>query len=65
MQGTQAHPLGQEDPLEEGMAATPVFLPGEAHRQGSLAGYSPEGRKESDTTEVIWHAGTQANIRNN
>ena len=41
MQGTQAHPLGQEDPLEEGMAATPVFLPGEAHRQGSLAGYSP------------------------
>ena len=28
----------------------PVFLPGEAHGQGSLAGYSPWGRKESDTT---------------
>ena len=30
---------------------TPVFLPGEAHGQRSLAGYSPWGRKESDTTE--------------
>ena len=27
-----------------------VFLPGEFHGQGSLAGYSPWGRKESDTT---------------
>ena len=25
---------------------TPVFLPGEFHRQRSLAGYSPWGRKE-------------------
>ena len=33
--------LGQEDPLEEGMEPTPVFLPRESHRQGSLAGYSP------------------------
>ena len=30
---------------------TPVFLPGEFHGQKSLAGYSPWGRKESDTTE--------------
>ena len=30
---------------------TPVFLPGEFHGQ-SLAGYSPRGRKESDTTEL-------------
>ena len=30
---------------------TPVFLPGEAHRQRSLAGYSLWGHKESDTTE--------------
>ena len=29
----------------------PVFLPGESHGQRSLAGYSPRGRKESDTTE--------------
>ena len=25
--------LGQEDPLEEGWQPTPVFLPGESHRQ--------------------------------
>ena len=29
----------------------PVFLPGESHGQRSLTGYSPWGRKESDTTE--------------
>ena len=29
---------------------TPVFLPGESHGQRSLAGYSPWGRKELDTT---------------
>ena len=32
---------------------TPVFLPGEAHGQRSLAGCSPWGRKESDTTERL------------
>ena len=30
---------------------TPLFLPGEFHRQRSLAGYSPWGHKELDTTE--------------
>ena len=30
---------------------TPVFLPGGSHRQRSLAGYSPWGHKELDTTE--------------
>ena len=29
----------------------PVFLPGECHRQRSLAGYSPWGCTESDATE--------------
>ena len=29
---------------------TPVFLPGESHRQRSLVGYRPDGHKESDTT---------------
>ena len=43
--------LGWEDPLEEEMATTPVFLPGKSHGQRSLAGYSPQGHKESDTTE--------------
>ena len=32
---------------------TPVFLPGKSHGQGSLAGYTPWGRKESDTTEQL------------
>ena len=41
------------DPLEEGMTATLVLLPGESHRQRSLVGYSPWGRKESDTTERL------------
>ena len=43
--------LGWEDPLEEAMATTPVFLPGESHGERSLVGYSPQGRKESNTTE--------------
>ena len=30
-----------------------VFLPGESHGQRSLAGSSPWGRKESDTTERL------------
>ena len=32
---------------------TPVFLPGESHGQRRLVGYSPRGRKESDTTERL------------
>ena len=35
---------------------TPVLLPGEFHRQSSLAGYSPRGLKESDTTEATEHS---------
>ena len=31
---------------------TPVFLPGESHRQRSLVGYSPWDHKELDTTEA-------------
>ena len=34
---------------------TPIFLPGESHEQRSMAGYSPEGCKELDTTEVTEH----------
>jgi len=30
---------------------TPVFLPGESRGQKSLAGYSPWGHKELDTSE--------------
>ena len=51
--------------LEEGTAThscvlffffpTPVFLPGEFHGQKNLAGYSPWGWKELDTTEAPEH----------
>ena len=56
MQETQemwVQSLGQEDPLEEGMATHSSILPGESHGQRSLAGYSPWGHKESDTTERL------------
>ena len=43
----------------------PVFLPGESHGQISLAGYSPWGHKESNTTDAwitmqtrSWESGT-------
>ena len=39
-QETWVQSLGWEDPLEESMATTPVFLPGESHEQRSLVGYS-------------------------
>ena len=58
MQETRVQSLGWEDPLEKEMATTLVFLPGESHGQRSLAGYSPRGRKESDTTEATVHART-------
>ena len=32
---------------------TPVLLPGKSHGQRSIVGYSPRGRKESDTTERL------------
>ena len=47
----QVRPLGQEDPLEKGMAIISVFFLGEVHGERSLVGYSPWGRKELDTTE--------------
>ena len=54
MWGTWVRSLGWEDPLEKGMATyTPVFLPGELHRQRSLVSYSSWGHKESDTTEQL------------
>ena len=45
--------LGQEDPLEEGMATHSSIL-----GQRSLSGSSPWGRKESGTTEVTKHVHT-------
>ena len=49
---TEVRSLGPGDPLEEGVAATPVFLPGESRGQRGLVGCSPWGCKEADTTEA-------------
>ena len=51
MQDTRVWSPCQEDPLEK--EPTPVFLPGKSRGQGSLGGYSPWGRTESDTTEWL------------
>ena len=51
MQETRVQSLGQEDPLEKGMATTPAFLPEKSHGQRSLVGYSPWGCKEADMTD--------------
>ena len=40
-------------PGEGNWQPTPVFLLGESHGRRSLVGYSPRGRKESDTTERL------------
>ena len=50
---TWVQSLHREDRLEKEMVPTPVFLPGKCHGWGSLVGYSPWGRKESDMTERL------------
>ena len=47
MQETQVRSLGQEEPLEEGLAT---------HSSKPVKLYSPRGLKESDTTEAAEHA---------
>ena len=49
----QVQSLGWENPWRRKWQPTPVFLPGKFHGQSSLVGYSPWGRKESDTTEQL------------
>ena len=43
----------RRSPGEGNSNLTPVFLPGKSHGQRSLAGYSPWGRKELDTTDRL------------
>ena len=45
----------KRSPGEENSYPTPVFFLGEFHGQRNLAGYSPWGHKESDTTEGLSH----------
>ena len=57
-QKMQLRSLDQKIPWGRAWQPTPVFLPRESHGQRSLAGYSPQGRKESDTTDVPEQAHT-------
>ena len=53
---TWVQPLGREDLLEKEMATHSSILVWKipkSHGQRSLVGYSPWGRKESDTTELL------------
>ena len=51
VQETKFEPWVGKIPWRREWLSTPVFLPGEFFQQRSLAGYSPWGHKESDTTE--------------
>ena len=53
MQETWFRSLGQEDPLEKGMAPHSSILAWRSHGQRSLVGYSRWHCKESDTTERL------------
>ena len=55
MQETQRfrfEPQVRKIPCKTAWQTTPVFLPRESQGQKSLAGYNPQSRRESDTTEV-------------
>ena len=50
MQETWVHSLDREIPWRRERLPTPVFLPGEFRGERGMAGYSPWGCKELDTT---------------
>ena len=50
MKEMQVRSLGQEDPLEEGLATRYSILAWEIPWTEDLVGYSPWGYRESDTT---------------
>ena len=68
MPETQIQPLGQEDPLEKGMATHSSILAWripwtvEFHRQRSLVGYSSWSRKELDTATRLTHTQNELDI---
>ena len=56
------NPWVKKIPWRRKWQLTPVFLPGKFHKQRSMEGYSPWGRKESDTTEYA-HTHTHTHTR--
>ena len=55
MQGAWVWSWVRKIPWRREWQPTPVILPRESHGQRSLAGYSPWGHKELDTTEWLTH----------
>ena len=55
--------LGWEDPLEEGMATHPSILAWEVPWTEKPGSYSPQGCKESDTTEQLSTHSTHTTCR--
>ena len=53
--GPRFNPWVGKIPWRREWQPTPVLLPGEFHGQRRLAGYSPSGHKELDTTERLTH----------
>ena len=53
VQETRVQSLGWEDSLEKGMATDSSILAWRTPWTEKLVGYSPWGRKESDTTEQL------------
>ena len=51
--GDEVRSLGWKDPLEKGMATTPVLFPGEFHGQRRLDSYIPWYHKDADRTEWL------------
>ena len=58
MQETLFDPWVRKIPWRRAWELTPVFVPGESHGQRSLATYSPQGLKESNTNEMTEHVHT-------
>ena len=56
VQETWVRSLGEESPLEKGMAPHSSLLAGESHELRSLVAYSPWGCKELDTTAQLTHS---------
>ena len=50
---TRFDPWVRKIPWRRKWQPPPVFLPGESHGGRSLVGYSPQERKQSDTTERL------------
>ena len=64
MQQTRVRSRVGQTPRRRKRQPTPVFLPEEPHGLRSLAGYSPWGRKEWDTTEATEHIYETQNMHN-